>query len=282
MNQNELKAKNTKKSRLIIALIVVIAVSLLVIVSAVIYNRFFEKNVEKEATEKAQQKAISESFDRQLKEMEEQIKIYNEESKKIIDKHSLDICGKYVNVYNEIAQSETNDEQTNLNATESVTTVMLVNDDNTIDFADGKIGWWSLYENEEGIVHMGYGIEGAQNMGMFMVCDGNLIDVTSSAVLFGKLPAEDTFDGTFTDGSLTFIFKQDGTLEAEYNETITEDGTTFPYTEVYRGEYHRDGIYMDILLNGSTSRYITFNAKTNDPEKPVSGIAAKYFVKTDM
>lgn len=278
MNQNEIKDKNSKKRGLIIALIITISVSLLVIISAVIYNHFFEKNVQKEE----QKKVISESFDKQLKEMEEQIKVYQEESKKIIDKHSLDICGKYVNVYNEIAQSESDSEQADLNATQTVTTVMMINKDNTIDFADGKVGWWSLYETEEGIVHMGYGIEGAQNMGMFMVCEGNLIDVTSSAVLFGKLPPEDTFDGEFTDGNLTFTFKQDGTLEAEYTENVTEEGITFPYTEMYRGEYHRDGMYMDILLNGSTSRYITFNLKTKDPAKPVSGIAAKYFVKADV
>ena len=62
---------------------------------------------------------------------------------------------------------------------------------------------------------------------------------------------------------------------------ITEEGVEFPYTEIYSGEYRKNGQYMDIMLNGSTARYIIFSAETNDPQRPVSGIAARYFTRAD-
>jgi len=277
MKQNNQKDKNTKKQTLIIVLIVVIAVSVLAIVSIVIFNRFFKEGVR----EDARKDAIIESWDESLKENEEQARIDKEMSDKIIKKHSLDFFGKYVSVYNESAQSNSIEGQPENAATESVTTVMMINEDYTIDFSDGRIGWWSLSESEEGIIHMGCGVEGAQTPGIFMLCDGYLVDVTGSAVLYGIIPKEDTFDCKLTDGNLTFTFNKDGTLDAEYTEMVTEEGVEFPYTEIYSGEYRKNGQYMDIMLNGSTARYIIFSAETNDPQRPVSGIAARYFTKAD-
>ena len=274
MKQDEFNSKNTKKQIIIIASIVAISVAIIVIASALIYNYFFKDEIKKEEFNEQ----MTQTLNKDSSLAKEDVK----KSDEVIKKHNLNICGQYVTTYNEITQESNDQSQGNTGVTtETVTLGMLINEDNTINFSDGKKGWWLVDETKEGAIHLAIGKEDAESVELLLLCDnGSMVDV-GKAVFFGQIPAETTFEQEFTDasGNMVLQFKKDGTIDGEYNEIIEEDGQEFPWTEVYRGEYKKTGEYLDMVLNGSHARYLVFTAQTADPEKPVTGFASKYYTK---
>lgn len=267
---------NKKKQTIIITTIICISVAIIVIAASLVYNYFFKDNIIKEEKQKIANQQMEEMILRDQAAATEAKK----QSSDIIKKYNLNIYGQYVTTYNEIVEKQSNDVVGNATTTQTVTMGMMVNEDMTLSFSDGKKGWWVLTESKDGIVHMGIGKDGAENMEMLILADdGSLINL-SGAVFFGEIPSEATFEKTYKSAGMTLDFKKDGTLDGEYYEVVKENGEEFPWTEVYRGEYRKGDKYLDIVLNGAPARYMIFGAKTSDSAKTVTGFASSYYTKT--
>ena len=269
-----------KKQTIIVTSIICISVAVIVIAASLVYNYFFKDNIIKEK----KQKIASQQMEEILQRDQVAAADAKKQSTDIIKKHNLDIYGSYVTTFNEIVEDRNQGVQGvqgGATETQTVTLGMMVNDDMTLNFSDGKKGWWVLTESEDGIVHMGIGKDGAKNMEMLILADdGSLINL-SSAVFFGEIPSEEKFEKTYESAGLTLDFKKDGTIDGEYYEIVKENDKEYPWTEVYRGEYRKNDKYIDIVLNGSPARYMIFGAKTSDSKKTVTGFASSYYLKTE-
>ncbi len=250
--------------------IIAISVIVLVIASVIIYSTFFEKDIKKEKNKKIAQDYMTEKL--------EENKIVSDKARKnneaIISKYNMDITGVYTCTYNEL------DEEAKLEAgltyTNQVTRTLEIKDDYTALFADGTQAWWSLTESSDGTVHMGLVLPDEKTPQLYLICDGALID-EQSALFIGEVPDAKYFDKEYEAGGLTLTFSSDGSVDGEYTEMVKEDDVEYPFVEAYRGEYARNGEYLDIMLNGADARYYIFsNTKIN---AGLNGFAARYYIK---
>ncbi len=254
------------KKVLITISIIVIAVALLAVASALIYNSFFKDNYEKEQAAKI----IHQEFDKTKEDAEK----LTEQIVKLAKENG--VIGAYVATYNEI--DENGQESYMYTPTNSVTSVMQLNDDLTCSLSDTKDGWWSMIKDDKGLITITVGVQGEEETRDYLKCGDVLID-TTKAVFWGEIPDGDKFDAKLTDGVLEFSFKKDGTVEAIYSDDGGDDNT--PWSEAYSGQYQRNGDYLDIVLNGSHARYLIFENTVN-PESVLSGIASRYYIKSDI
>lgn len=270
MNNENAKAK---KPLWFTLLIVVLAICVLVIASVLIYNAFFRKAINQEKNRKIAEEYMTET----LQSNSEEAKIYREENNAIIEKYGLDIYGTYSCTFNEIDESQS-DKENAMSYTKEVTTIMELKDDFTAKFADGTTGWWMLKETDDGVVHMGLVLPEEKTPQVYMVCSNSLID-ESKACFWGEVPEGGAFDAVFTSGGFTLEFSADGSVDGEYTEMVKENGSEYPRTEAYSGQYRRDGNYLDIVLNGAPARYYIFKNELANTAKPLSGFASRYYVK---
>lgn len=248
--------------------IIVIAVAICVTAAALIYNSFFKDNYEKEQAAKI----IHEELDKNKEDAEK----LAEEIAKLAGEN--DVFGTYVATYNEIDTEK--EESYMYTPTNSVTSVMQLNEDLTCSFSDTKGGWWSMIKDKNNLITVTVGVQGEQKTRDYLKCGDVLID-TTEAVFWGEIPDGSKFDLTLTDGVMEFKFKKDGTVSAVYSDKGDAATNTAPWSEAYSGQYQRNGDYLDIVLNGNHARYLVFK-NTDNPSAPLMGIASRYYIKSDV
>lgn len=248
--------------------ITVITVAICVTAAALIYNSFFKSNYEKEQAAKV----IHEEFDKNKADAEK----LTEEISELARENN--VIGTYVSTYNEI---DTEKEQSYMyTPTNSVTSVMQLNEDLTCSMSDAKSGWWSMIKDKNNLITVTVGVQGEQKTRDYLKCGDVLVD-TTEAIFWGEIPAEDTFDLKLTDGVLEFTFKKDGTVNAVYSDKGDAATDTAPWSEAYSGQYRKNGDFLDIVLNGNHARYIIFK-NTDNPSAPLMGIASRYYIKSEV
>ena len=141
-----------------------------------------------------------------------------------------------------------------------------------------KNGWWVCKEYD-GIPFIVLAVEGKESPVTYQVYNSYIFD-TSSAYN-GYVADDGYFDSVFVmsddKASMQITLSSDGSASAEFVDTNPEsenNGTTYAMS----GKYTVNGDYLDITLNGSTSRFLKFKFQTSENAE-VSGIASVFFLK---
>ncbi len=141
-------------------------------------------------------------------------------------------------------------------------------------------GWWTSSQ-KDGVDFVAIGLDGKSDVLLYQRSGSYLMDVKS--IYYGEVKNSSTFDTTFisesSTGKMTMELKSDGSVSAEFidtNENSQNNGVKF----ALRGKYSVDGKFIDIVLNGVQTRFLTFDYGMDNANRD-SGLASIYFEKID-
>ncbi len=257
--QSQDNKKKLKKE--IIAVIVVSAICLIVAATFIIQYAVRTYNEEKAAWQ------LSESLSDKLKDNAQKA----EELKKTINPN---LVGTYY------SKGELSEKDEAL----SIAVMQLLPDGkvNARTFSEANLnGWWTSSDTN-GIVLLAVGFQDNSAVSIYQVSGSYIMDTKS--VYFGEIEKTSFFDTTLVcespTGKMTIELDKSGKAKGEFIDT-NEKSETNGATLAFKGSYTTDGDFIDITLNGASTRFLTFdyNSKAFDKD---SGMASVYFEKANQ
>ena len=123
------------------------------------------------------------------------------------------------------------------------------------------------------------GFDGATSIEIYQVYDSYLIDTASA--YFGHVQRSAAFESVFTmeneKGKMVIEIKEDGRASGEFVDT-NEESENYGLKYMFGGTYKVDGEFMNISLNGATTKFVMFDYNLTEGDTD-SGIASIFYRK---